>query len=166
MFEAYDNAGNLLADLDDSGNLHIAGQIFTGGSCQNGCILTHTVTNARVVAYTPRQASPTIEDFGEAQLTDGAAFVRINADFGATIDRAAHYFVFVTPHGDSRGLYVADETPAGFWVRENAAGRSTMTFDYRIVAKPIDSNEQRLPAYRAASLGKVVSSYARPAPPR
>ena len=166
FFEAYDNAGTLLASIDDGGNMHLAGLLYTSGSCHSGCMPTRNVTNTTVVAYTPRQSSPTIEDFDEAQLTNGTAFVHINADFRATIDPASHYFVFVTPHGDSRGLYVTDETATGFWVRENGGGRTTMAFDYRIVAKPLDSNEPRLPVYRPGNLGKVPTSYARPPSPQ
>src|SRR5579864_6902803 len=32
LFAATDNAANLVASLDDSGNLHLSGQVFTGGS--------------------------------------------------------------------------------------------------------------------------------------
>jgi hypothetical protein len=155
LFEAYDNAGNVLAYVDDSGNMYLTGQLFTSGLCKTGCITTQQRSGKRVVAYTPRQAMPSIEDFGQAQLAGGVAYVRLSADFAATIDRSAPYFVFVTPHGDSRGLFVTDETASGFAVRENGGGRATMTFDYRIVAKPYDANYGRLPSYRPYDLGKV-----------
>jgi len=44
------------------------------------------------------------------------------------------YHVFVTPKGDCKGLYVANETPAGFEVHELGGGQSNVAFDYRIVA--------------------------------
>jgi len=52
--------------------------------------------------------------------------------------------VFVTPEGDSRGLYT-QQTSDGFQVRENGGGRSSLTFDYRIIAKPLDMKATRLP---------------------
>jgi hypothetical protein len=54
------------------------------------------------------------------------------------------YHVFVTPEGDCKGLYVTQKSPAGFVVRELQGGRSTLTFDYRIVAKPLDDDGRRL----------------------
>ena len=45
------------------------------------------------------------------------------------------YHVFLTPKGDCKGLYVANETPAGFEVHELGGGQSTVAFDYRIVAR-------------------------------
>ncbi|HEY7980612.1 MAG TPA: hypothetical protein VID19_03945, partial [Candidatus Eremiobacteraceae bacterium] len=52
---------------------------------------------------------------------------------------------FVTPDGDNNGLYVTGKSAHGFIVREARGGRSTLAFDYRIVAKPIDENGARLP---------------------
>jgi hypothetical protein len=43
--------------------------------------------------------------------------------------------VFLTPNGDSEGLYVAGKTATGFEVREQGGGTSNISFDYRIVAK-------------------------------
>jgi hypothetical protein len=59
--------------------------------------------------------------------------------------RGTDYFVFLTPQGDSRGLFISMKTPNGFQVRENERGRTTMAFDYRIVARPRDAQEGRLP---------------------
>jgi hypothetical protein len=52
--------------------------------------------------------------------------------------------VFITPQGDTAGLYVAQKTADGFAVREHA-GRSNIAFDYRIVGEPYGAQEQRLP---------------------
>jgi hypothetical protein len=51
--------------------------------------------------------------------------------------------VFVTPEGDSNGLYVV-KGAGGFLVREQHGGRSTVPFDYRIVAKPREERGTRL----------------------
>jgi hypothetical protein len=50
------------------------------------------------------------------------------------MDRSTAYHVFITPDGDTRGLYVATKTAEGFIVRETQGGRGTLSFDYRIVA--------------------------------
>jgi len=48
---------------------------------------------------------------------------------------AITYHVFLTPNGDSNGLYVARKTSAGFEVREHGGGGSNVAFDYRIVVR-------------------------------
>ncbi|MBD5603952.1 MAG: hypothetical protein IAI48_02495, partial [Candidatus Eremiobacteraeota bacterium] len=63
-----------------------------------------------------------------------------------TIDRRIAYHVFVTPEGDCNGLYVTQKTPNGFAVRELRGGRSSLSFEYRIVAKPLGEDGVRLAA--------------------
>jgi hypothetical protein len=64
----------------------------------------------------------------------GVARVTLDRQFADSIDSTASYRVFLTPDGDTNGLYVALKTPLGFVVRETRGGRSTLNFDYRIVA--------------------------------
>jgi hypothetical protein len=69
--------------------------------------------------------------------------VPIDAALVDVIDSRGGYRVFVTPEGDRKGLYVVKGT-GGFFVREQQGGRSTLAFDYRIVAKPREENGTRL----------------------
>ena len=128
--------------IDRAGNVRACGNI-TGNAAP--LLVTRTVGGSRVVAYGPRQSQPTIEDFGQAQLTNGQAYVRLDSAFAATIDPRANYLVFITPGGPNHGLYVSQRSLRGFVVRENPGGASTLVFDYRIVAKPFDTNAARLP---------------------
>lgn len=74
------------------------------------------------------------------------AYVRVDRTFADATERDSNYLVFITPQGEPRGvLYVTQKTPYGFAVRESAGGHSTLALDYRIVAKPLASNAQRLP---------------------
>ena len=123
----------------------ISGKIYTSGSCAIGCAPPRK-PGKHVVTYAPQESRPTMEDFGEAQLIDGQAYVRLDPAYANVIDGHATYMVFITPEGDSRGLYVTQRSAAGFAVRENQAGRSTLAFTYRIVAKPYADNSPRLPA--------------------
>ena len=103
--------------------------------------------------YSPVQAVATVEDVGEAQLASGQAYVRIDPRFADTTDRSAAYLVFLTPQGDTPGLYVTAKTPSGFVVREHG-GRSNVVFDYRIVAKPFAPQGARLaPAHAMPAQG-------------
>ncbi|TKJ28619.1 hypothetical protein CEE39_09975, partial [bacterium (candidate division B38) B3_B38] len=45
------------------------------------------------------------------------------------------YFVFPIPNGDCNGLYIARQDKDSFEVREQGGGTSSISFDYRIVAK-------------------------------
>jgi hypothetical protein len=125
---------------DTIGDVFISGMIFTGGSCVNGCSRTK-----KIRTYVAHESAPISEDTGEAQLVNGHAYVSISSDFANVIDQRTTYLVFITPEGNSRGLYVSDKSHSGFAVHENEGGHSTLAFSYRIVAKPYGENETRLP---------------------
>jgi hypothetical protein len=113
-----------------------------------------TSSGQHVLAYAAESASATLDDVGMGRMVAGIATVPIDRAFGATIDRN-DYHVFVTPRGDTRGLYVTAVTPAGFEVREAQGGRSTVDFDYRIVARPLDAKNDRLPVAPPFNFGKA-----------
>jgi hypothetical protein len=69
--------------------------------------------------------------------------VRLDRDF-AQLVRAEHYDIFLTPYGDSRGLYVHSKSPTGFEVREEQGGTTSVAFSYRVVAKRKDLPGPRL----------------------
>ncbi|HEY7994779.1 MAG TPA: hypothetical protein VID24_11250 [Candidatus Eremiobacteraceae bacterium] len=150
MFSRGNASGFPIADVDDvhgkifyftsTGDLHLKGNIFTSGSCSTGCLPIRNAEGKAMTAYTARQPLPTIEDVGESQLVAGVARVAIDPQFAATIDSRQPYLVFITPDGQSKGLYVSAKARQSFEVRENLGGRSTLIFDYRIVAKPLDTS--------------------------
>lgn len=74
------------------------------------------------------------EDFGEGKLTNGRAEVILDPDFAAVI-KTGKYHVFVTPYGNSNGLYVTHRSSKGFRVQEQNGGNSNVRFSYRVVAK-------------------------------
>jgi hypothetical protein len=69
--------------------------------------------------------------------------VDLDPDYAALI-QLDNYHVFLTPEGESAGLYVADMSPSGFAVREQREGSSHLTFSYRVVARPMDIAGDRL----------------------
>jgi hypothetical protein len=140
-----DNSNWNIARMDGNGNLNIIGKLFTSGSCSTGCVNRPGVPGRRVLSYAPSEAQPTMEDVGEAQLVGGRAYVRLEARYATVIDRNGRYFVFVTPEGNTNGVYVTQVTGTGFEVRENNGGQSTVAFQYRIVAKPYGESGARLP---------------------
>jgi len=127
--------------IDPSANLSCTGNIRSDSAIES----THRNSlGERVVAYTPESASATIEDVGTARMTDGVANVRIDPAFAAMMDRR-WYYVFLTPLGETRGLYVSRKTASAFQVRETERGRANLEFDFRIVAHPFDAGNDRLP---------------------
>jgi len=150
IFYGYDPDTGDGCIMDDYSNLQCDGTI-TGGSAAR--VRQVNSNGQRVLAYTPESASATIDDVGTARMTGGVANVSIDRTFASTIDRNSPYHVFVTPDGDKRGLYVSLKTPSGFEVREAQNGRSTVSFDYRIVARPLGAKNDRLPP--APTLAKM-----------
>lgn len=82
------------------------------------------------------------EDFGEAELTDGRAEVRIDPEFAYLVD-AGHYHVFLSPYGEAAGIHVAQRHREGFEVLAKGA-KGTIKFSYRVVAKRKDVKHERL----------------------
>ena len=141
LFQAFNNVSGAECLIDSTASVYCSGSI-------NGGMLTarhRASTGEHVLAYGSESASATIEDVGRARLFNGVANVEIAPDFASVIDRNGDYYVFLTPRGDTRGLYVSMQTATAFQVREDMHGRSSLLFDYRIVARPIDADGARLP---------------------
>jgi hypothetical protein len=128
--------------IDGYGNIDTSGNI--NGS--EGVTSKTRNPNSDEMSYGAEETEPTMEDVGSARLVNGSATVPLAADYRQTIS-GSQYLVFLTPQGDSNGLYVESKTPGGFVVRESHAGRSTLDFDYRIVAQQYGAKYGRLPHY-------------------
>jgi hypothetical protein len=152
------------SDTQVSGDLYVGGNVYAdcalGGTfpaASSGCSadLGPTVkvasNGAAVRTYRPRESIPTIEDFGEARLTNGQTVIPLERTFAQTIDTSRPYLVFITSESENRGLYVTNRTAAGFTVREMAGGQSASAFEYRIVAHPRGSTSVRLAAVPATT---------------
>jgi hypothetical protein len=118
------------------GDLTCTGQMKTLATTSGGA---HTVET-----YAMQSPENWMEDFGSGELQKGVAVVTIDAAFADTVTGDASYHVFITPNGDSKGLYVINKTSNSFEVRESSGGTSSLSFDYRIVAKRRGYEAQRL----------------------
>jgi hypothetical protein len=121
------------SDVQVQGDLYLTGNVYTRCSAFPA---TSTTTCGEGETPVPVDAGsrPFIEDAGEARLVAGSAHIQLNPAFASTISARQPYMVFMTPNGESRGLYVIGKSRTGFDVRENAGGKSTMIFDYRVLA--------------------------------
>jgi len=139
--------------VDNQGDMAIAGRMAAESYVTNAAPQTvhRTAAGTNLITYAGQQTVATVEDMGAANLISGQAFVQLEPKFASMIDPRVAYLVFITPRGDSRGVYIAQQGPTGFSVRENQGGRSSLIFDYRIVGKPLGSSETRLPAAAGTS---------------
>ena len=123
---------NQVFSVDANGNLNISGNLVVTGTKSS----TAKLQNGREVAlYAVESPENWFEDFGSAELKSGVAWVPFDASFAEATNAAVTYHVFLTPNGDSNGLYVARKTATGFEVREHGGGGSNVAFDYRIVVR-------------------------------
>ena len=139
-----------------AGNSSVAEFAGNRGSCEffgNGDVLcTGTVSASAVTkdgeravkTYSVQSAENWYEDAGSAQLVNGVAHVELDPTFGQTVNSDVEYHVFLTPGGDSDGLYVINKTAQGFDVHEQHGGHSNIAFDYRIMAKRAGHENERL----------------------
>jgi hypothetical protein len=114
-------------------------------SCTGTLKTVNTNTDqTKVETYAVQSAENWIEDYGAATLSHGVAVVRIDSTFAKTINTGMDFHVFLTPGGDCKGLYVTNKTADSFEVRELGGGVSSISFDYKIVAKRRGFETQRL----------------------
>jgi hypothetical protein len=112
--------------IDVSGNLHCTGMITPVVAVKQG--------SRKAALYAMAAPENWFEDFGSGHLSNGSATVALDPDFAETVNTGVEYHVFLTPNGESKGLYVSQKSPSSFEVRESGGGSSSISFDYRIVA--------------------------------
>ena len=126
LLNIFSNAFGGGCTIDVNGNLNCTGNITTPVK----------VDGSRQVALNAIESPESwFEDFGSGQLSSGTAVISLEPTFVQTVNTGVDYHVFLTPRGDSHGLYVTNETATSFEVREQGGGASSIAFDYRIVAK-------------------------------
>jgi hypothetical protein len=113
--------------------------------------------------YSMESPESWFEDFGSGQLSGGSATVQLEPGFAGVV-HGDGYHVFLTPQGDSNGLYVSNLTPGSFAVHEQQGGKSTIGFSYRVVAKRKDIAGARLEHVDEPVLPDVPSEPIKPAP--
>jgi len=126
------SVGTTVFTVDASGNLQINGNLTVSGTKSSTARLQD---GREVLLYAVESPENWFEDFGSAELSNGVAWIPLDPSFAQATNASLPYHVFLTPNGDSSGLYVARKTSAGFEVREHGSGTSNVAFDFRIVAR-------------------------------
>ncbi len=124
-----------------AGPVLVVGDFTVANGAKNAAV-PHPDGSHRLL-YCQESPEPWFEDFGEARLINGRAQVALDPDFIAVVHNDK-YFVYLTPEADSNGLYVSNKSGAGFEVREQRSGTSSLAFSYRVVAKRKDIPGPRL----------------------
>jgi hypothetical protein len=96
------------------------------------------------------------EDFGEAELVDGKAAVRLDAEFAQFVD-TSRYHVFLSSYGEAEGLHVSRRHDAGFEVSSKSATERA-PFSFRVVARRKDVAKERMPKVKLPKLNAVDSA--------
>jgi hypothetical protein len=136
LLEAYGGNTGKGCTIDVGGTLNCDGTVAA---------VVPTDSGARKVSlYSVQSPENWFEDASSGQLINGSAHIDLDPTFAQTVNSGIEYHVFLTPKGDSEGLYVSNETPQGFEVHEQHNGRSNIAFDYRIMAKRIGYENVRL----------------------
>jgi hypothetical protein len=113
--------------------VNTSGDLICSGS--KSAVVPVDNNTRKVALYAVESPENWFEDFGSGQLSNGIATVTLEPVFAQTVNLGVDYHVFLTPNGESKGLYISRKTATSFEVRESGSGRSTLAFDYRIVAR-------------------------------
>lgn len=141
--------------VDQFGNTQVTGNLFVSGTKSS---IAELQSGRRVAMYAVESPENWFEDFGTAQLEKGKAQVKLESVFAETVNPDLSYHVFLTPNGNCRGLYIAEKTATGFVVRELGGGKSTISFDYRVVVRRKGYEKVRLAEVPAQQVGTSVQS--------
>jgi hypothetical protein len=123
------------------GPVTIEGDVTIIGGTKSAAVLHPDGTHRQL--YCMESPESWFEDFGEGQLVDGKGEVQLDPGFAALVEANA-YHVFLTPYGESNGLFVAERDATGFRAGEQQGGTSNVRFAYRVVAKRKDVVAERL----------------------
>jgi hypothetical protein len=136
VFETFGPNFSGECSIDVSGNLSCTGKVAGVVGVDGGA--------RKVALYSMQSPENWFEDFGSGTLSGGVASVALDSTFAQTVNTGTEYHVFLTPNGDSKGLYVSQKMATSFEVREQGGGTSNVAFDYRIVAKRAGYENLRL----------------------
>jgi hypothetical protein len=123
------------------------------------CAAMPTSTGLRLL-YAVEGPVALLEDLGSVHLVAGRARVELDPLFAETIE-LGDYSVFVSPRGETAGVYVASQDTRGFELREQQGGTSTLDVSYRVVAR-----RKGLRADHRLAIARPFTPPPRPAPPR
>lgn len=165
--DAVSHADELRPALQRRGVLAGAAALLAGlfAGRASGAVQAATPAETLHLMYDMQSPDVWFEDFGSGQMTSGKAEIAVAKDFAAAVD-LGEYHVFVTPHDPTtKGLAVTARQADKFVVQEIAGGVGTLTFSWRMVARPKGQKAARMPDYQVPSIN-VPDPASLPPPPK
>jgi hypothetical protein len=142
------------------GNLAVFGNLTVVSPGVKSMAMPHPDGSYRRL-YTLESPECWFEDFGRGQVADGKGHVELDPGYAAVVE-LDDYHVFLTPEGDSNGLYVAGKGATGFDVREQQGGTSSLPFGYRVVARRRAIDGERLQRFERVEVSQPAAAEAPP----
>jgi hypothetical protein len=129
-----------------SGTNNVACRFYEDGDyvCYGTKSAAVQIQDEERLMYTIESSEVWFEDFDSDTLENGEVWVPFDPLFSETVNLNEDYHIFLTPLGDCNGLFVAEKTPNGFRVKELGGGTSSISFDYRITAKRLGFENDRM----------------------
>ena len=82
------------------------------------------------------------QDFGESQLVNGKATIKLEEILSKNISEKKPVKVFIQLEGDCNGVYVTNKSNKGFTVTELNNGRSNTKFSWQIIGNRADAKNE------------------------
>jgi hypothetical protein len=153
---------DVIVKLDNDGGEDHSFRIQNSGGTdvftvnENGDMVATGSKNAKVnsepygerLVYCVESPEVWFEDFGKATLDEGEVEVAFEDIFASIVNLEFDYHVFLTPLGQEPVLlFITEKTTTGFIVKGAGLDGNPITcdFDYRIVAKRLGYENERLP---------------------
>jgi hypothetical protein len=148
-------AGALFGRTAVVGNLSVFGNLTVVPPGVKSMAMPHSDGSYRRL-YSMESPECWFEDFGTGELVEGGTHIELDPDYVATV-QLDDYHVFLTPEGDSMGLYIADKGPTGFDVREQQGGTSSLRFSYRVAARRKTGEGERLERFASVDVSQPTA---------
>jgi hypothetical protein len=149
---AFFNAGATAPNSGAKG-LFVQGDFLVLNGTKNAAVKTQRFGHRKM--YAVEATENVFEDFGTATLKGGKARVDLDEMFAETVNTGQKYQVFMTPRGDSKGLFVSAQDARGFTVQESQNGTGSYDFDFRVVAKVRGYEKTRMEQFEPPPLPKM-----------
>lgn len=123
------NTGELFATYN-------IGDVYTSGRQ----IEMVTAGEQKVAAFTTTSTEAVVYKKGNAQLVNGEAYIKFEANFSALLGESPE--VTVTPKGDCNGVYIASVDKNGFTVKESKGGNSNVVISWIAAGNRVDAAKE------------------------
>lgn len=133
-------ADNVYINYLSDGNIGAAGTAYKIIGTGTVSTIVKNEQNEKVALHAPEAPEILFEDYGQGQLAEGFAHIKIDPIFSKniTVNEKHPLRVFIQLYGDCNGVFVSNATVNGFDVKELQQGKTNVAFMWHIVANRAD----------------------------